>query len=51
MAKACGVTRKDIEQEYAFMQRVTPGLRVAGYNHATYSAIVKRSRGKSIWEF
>jgi len=50
IVKLYGVTRKDIEGEYSFMQRITPGIKVMSYNHAAYSAIVKRSKGRSVWD-
>ena len=50
MAKQYGVTRKEIENEYQFMMKITPGFKLINYNHAAYTAVVKRSRGKSIWE-
>jgi hypothetical protein len=49
LAKNAGVTRKEIEQEYCFMTKITPGFKIANYNHAAYSAYVKK-KGKSLWE-
>jgi len=50
LARAAGVGRKDIENEYRFMSGITPGFKVVNYNHAAYSAYIKKTRGKSLWE-
>lgn len=50
LAKQAGVTRDEIEQEYRFMSRITPGIKVVTYNHAMYSAYVKKSKGKNLWQ-
>jgi hypothetical protein len=50
LAKQVGVTRKDIEKDYNFMMKVTPGFKVVTHNHALYSAYVRKSKGKNLWE-
>jgi hypothetical protein len=41
-----GVTRQDIEKEYAFMSRLNPGFKMVNFNHAAYSAYLKKNKGK-----
>ena len=41
-----GVTRQDIDREYAFMSRLNPGFKMVNFNHAAYSAYLKKNKGK-----
>jgi hypothetical protein len=50
MVKKAGVGRQDIEREYLFMKKITPGLRLVTHSHAAYSAYIKKSKGRSLWD-
>ena len=50
LARSAGVSRKDIESEYRFMSNITPGFKVVNYNHAAYSAYIKKTQSKSVWK-
>jgi len=45
LVKQSGVTRQDIEREYALMSSITPGFKMVNFNHAAYSAYLKKTRG------
>ena len=49
IAKNAGVSRTDIEKEYAKMMRITPGLKLVTHNHAAYSAYIKKTKGRSMF--
>jgi hypothetical protein len=50
LARNAGVSRRDIENEYYFMNKITPGFKIVNYNHAAYSAYIKKTKGKSVFQ-
>lgn len=50
LARGAGVSRRDLEREYEFMMKTTPGFRFVNFNHAAYSAYVKKTKGRSLFE-
>lgn len=50
LARSAGVSRRDLEQEYDFMMKETPGFRFVNFNHAAYSAYIKKRKGRSLFD-